>query len=363
MTTTIDEISPDSPRPLTLEFRGNARDYFRVWVVNLCLTLCTAGVYSAWAKVRKQRYLHAHTVLDGTPFQYLGRPLVILKGRLVAVLFLAAYYLVSYLAPALQPFVVAAAVVAAPWVLVRSAAFGARNTAYRAVRFDFQAGYGAAAGTLYWLGVIPALAIGVIFEWRDDPRIMGLAIAVAGTLFPFWLGRFKRFMITHRSYGGQSGVFDARPGAFFRIYFAGGLVMVAVGALVTVLTRLLPWGESAAFLLAPLSLYFAYVASLAYVRARSANLVWNNLRVGPLRFRSTLRTWPLMKLYVGNSAGILLSCGLLVPWAVTRTLHYRLSQLHPELTGSLDAFRARHAPGTDAAGAELSDLLQLDLAL
>lgn len=363
MTIAIDEISPDTPRSLTLEFRGNAREYFRLWVVNLCLTLCSFGIYSAWAKVRKQRYLHSHTVLDGTPFQYLGRPLTILKGRLVAAFFLAAYYLVSYLSPALKPFVLASAVVVAPWVLVRSAAFNARNTAYRNMRFDFTASYSAAAGVLYWLGAVPALVVGLIFEWWDDPRIMGAAFGLAGLLFPFWLGRFKRLMVTQRSFGGQAGVLDARATAFFRIYFLGGLILAGVGTVVTVLMKFSPLSGRLSILLAPASFYAAYMVSLAYVRSQSANLVWNHLRVGPLRFRSSLKTWPLLKLYVGNTAGILLSCGLLVPWAVIRTLRYRLAHLQPEVTGSLAQFRAPRTAGATAGAAELSDLLQLDLAL
>ena len=40
---------------LPLAFHGSARDYFRIWIVNLCLTLLTLGIFSAWAKVRKKR--------------------------------------------------------------------------------------------------------------------------------------------------------------------------------------------------------------------------------------------------------------------------------------------------------------------
>ena len=43
-------------RPLSLVFKGTTRDYFRLWIVNLCLTLFTLGIFSAWAKVRKKRY-------------------------------------------------------------------------------------------------------------------------------------------------------------------------------------------------------------------------------------------------------------------------------------------------------------------
>ena len=39
-----------------LEFRGSVGEYFKIWIVNIFLTVITAGVYSAWAKVRTNRY-------------------------------------------------------------------------------------------------------------------------------------------------------------------------------------------------------------------------------------------------------------------------------------------------------------------
>ena len=44
-----------------VEFTGTAAQYFRIWLVNLALTVLTLGIYSAWAKVRKRRYFYAHT--------------------------------------------------------------------------------------------------------------------------------------------------------------------------------------------------------------------------------------------------------------------------------------------------------------
>ena len=40
-----------SPRPF--QFTGSGSAYFRIWIVNLLLSLVTLGIYSAWAKVRK----------------------------------------------------------------------------------------------------------------------------------------------------------------------------------------------------------------------------------------------------------------------------------------------------------------------
>ncbi|ENY72193.1 hypothetical protein G114_09394 [Aeromonas diversa CDC 2478-85] len=47
----------------------------------------TLGIYSAWAKVRTQRYFYGSTELDGDRFEYLAEPLRILKGRIIALLY------------------------------------------------------------------------------------------------------------------------------------------------------------------------------------------------------------------------------------------------------------------------------------
>src|SRR6266540_5363662 len=51
-------------------FHGDAREYFRIWIVNTLLTLLTFGLFSAWAKVRKRRYLRGNTELLGHRFDY-----------------------------------------------------------------------------------------------------------------------------------------------------------------------------------------------------------------------------------------------------------------------------------------------------
>src|SRR3981189_3861669 len=74
-----------------VEFTGSTGQYFRIWIVNLALTVLTLGLYSAWAKVRKRRYFYTHTRIDGESFEYRGRPIAILKGRLIAVALFLAY--------------------------------------------------------------------------------------------------------------------------------------------------------------------------------------------------------------------------------------------------------------------------------
>jgi uncharacterized membrane protein YjgN (DUF898 family) len=70
---------------LPIEFHATGGEYFRIWIVNLLLSIITLGIYSAWAKVRRLRYFYGSTMLDGASFEYHGRPIAILKGRIIVV--------------------------------------------------------------------------------------------------------------------------------------------------------------------------------------------------------------------------------------------------------------------------------------
>ena len=82
------EVPPGAAAATRIEpfqFTGTGGEYFRIWIVNLLLTVLTLGIYSAWAKVRRMRYFYGSTRLAGSAFEYHGKPLQILKGRLIAV--------------------------------------------------------------------------------------------------------------------------------------------------------------------------------------------------------------------------------------------------------------------------------------
>lgn len=78
------------------------------------------GIYSAWAKVRRQRCFYGNTSLAGSAFEYHGEPLKILKGRLIAVAALAVYSACTRVWPLSAFVLVPLRALAAPWVIVRS---------------------------------------------------------------------------------------------------------------------------------------------------------------------------------------------------------------------------------------------------
>jgi uncharacterized membrane protein YjgN (DUF898 family) len=358
----------DLLQELPVEFRGAAREYFRIWIVNLCLTVLTLGIFSAWAKVRKKRYAYSHTIVGGTPFQYLGQPIPILKGRIIAALGFGLYYVSSHFITSLLPYVLAGGLVVAPWVLVCSAAFNARYSAFRNMTFHFEGSYlDVLKAFCPWCIFALLVVVGMLLGGVGSPVVSGIASLLFAFSFPWFMRRLKKFIVEHTSYGGRTGAFFATGGQFFKIYFLSGLIGFVV-AIPTVVLMLLLSKSAHNFKwlylylgLAPI--YAGYVLGYAYLQSRSGNLVWNNTRLGPVCFRSTLRCVGLLKLYVTNALGIVASLGLLIPWAVMRTLKYRADNMRVLQEGELTEFEGSDTSAVAAVGAEAVDFFDVDLSL
>ena len=156
----------DSPRESGLtrhpfEFRGTGGEYFRIWIVNLALTIVTLGIFSAWAKVRSRRYFLGNTFVAGHSFDYHASPVRILIGRLIAVGLLIAYNVGTGVSPLVAAPFGLLFVAALPWLIVSSHKFNARNTSYRNVRFGFSGTYlGAFKAYIGWtLAAIVSLGL------------------------------------------------------------------------------------------------------------------------------------------------------------------------------------------------------------
>lgn len=354
---------------LPLAFHGSAREYFRIWTVNLCLTLLTLGIFSAWAKVRKKRYLYSSVTLDGTPFQYLGQPGPILKGRIVAAALFALYYSGNHFLPVLLPYVVGGAALLAPWVIVRSAAFNARYSAFRNMTWRFDGTYWDAVKQLHGWGLIPAIVLGLMFGWFGHYGWAAILFGAFALAYPFWQRRLKRFVVTNTCFGSRMGEFSATGGEFVRVYlsavwgiaeglFVAGLVALCLTVPISPEIKGM-LGALAVFL----AIYVGYVGVSAYLQAGISNLVWNRTRLGPLRFHSNLSGYQLTTLYVTNSLAVIVSLGLLTPWAVMRTTRYRVECMRVLLDGDVAELHGTDAAAVPAVGMELGGFFDLDFSL
>jgi uncharacterized membrane protein YjgN (DUF898 family) len=331
-----------------VEFTAKGGEYFRIWIVNLALTIATLGLYSPWAKVRKKRYFYAHTRVDGDSFEYRGNPIAILKGRLVALGMAGTFYGALNFYPSLLWGLVPAALAVAPWLIVRSFAFNAYNTAYRNVRMHFRGSYGGCLRVLFLYGLLTLITFG-----------LGLF---------FLRVRMTEFVIRNHSFGATPFrllVDDLKPiffGIWGRMIGLGFLLGIGVGILSAVL------GGSTARsagppIVATLALYFGYLVIFAFNRARIANATWNNTAAGSLRFECTLRARDIMMLYLTNILAIVFTLGLATPWAAVRMMRYRASKIVLIAAGGIDSFVQVESSQVGASGEEVVELMDFDFSI
>lgn len=360
---------------LPFSFTGSGGEYFRIWIVNVFLTIVTLGIYSAWAKVRRNQYFYRNTWLDDANFDYHGQPIAILKGRILAVILLVTYNITLEISHAAGLVVLAAIALVMPVLLLKSFRFRAINTSYRGLRFGFSAPLKEAYKTFLLLPV--------------------LTLLTAYLLTPFTHQRIKKFQHGHSRYGTTGFHFDAPVKEFYKIYgviallyilIVMAVVFMAVGA------RNLP-GLSATPDANPFWLGFAFMGAVVmalvvvvgpYFAARMQNLIWNHTSLGDgpkdelavinpayyasnagstYQFVSTVRARGFFWLYLTNLVGIVLTFGLFKPFADIRLARYKISNLQVNATGNpADLVRAEQGE-VHAFGEETAEIFDLDIAL
>ncbi|MGB0133614.1 YjgN family protein [Dokdonella sp.] len=349
---------PVMQRPPSAEypfvFDGSAREYFRIWIVNLALSILSLGIFSAWAKVRTQRYFYGCTRLAGVPFEYLAKPLPILKGRIIAVILFSSYVVAGQYSIGMQLGLALLIAVLAPWLIVRGTAFKARYSAWRGLNFRFIPDYGEAY---------------IRFLVLILPLILTL-----GMLYPWIKGKQKEFIVENHRYGGNWFRFLLRPGQFYPPYLiAWGAIMgwmmlssfLMIGMIMVDVASSGGSEEPPASMMIGLMvvMYSGYFAVLPFLAAALANLTYNHIEIDGRRFRSTLKGHQLLWIYASNTVAILLSAGLLIPWAMVRLARYRaecLSLLSPD---DFNGMRAESSTGIDAIAAEVDGLFDIDIGL
>ena len=339
-------------RAVPFVFTGNADEYFKIWIVNVALTICTLGIYSSWAKVRKKRYLYGNTLLNGSPFEYHGDPIKILKGRLIVVGGLLLYFATTPFLPFIEDFSWLLFLLILPLLVVIARNFNARNSSYRNIRFDFRARYGEAYEVLFGLSL--------------------LAILTAGLAYPYLTCRRSEFVVSHNRYGTTPLALSwHRPiSKFYGFYVKVGFWGFAWGVITAVLIGGLAWVIGAIFNV-PTFGYFStlflgsgYLVSLgafAYLKSEITNFVWSNVTLGKHRFESSLVDEQMIWLYISNALGILFSLGLLIPWATIRTIRYRLAHFKLLASSDLDEFVASQQEKVAATGEEASEFFDVDI--
>jgi uncharacterized membrane protein YjgN (DUF898 family) len=372
--------------PLEIAFSGSGSEYFRIWIVNLLLTLVTLGLYYPWAKVRRLRYFYGNTSVGGHALDFHGDPKRMLRGFLLVGAMVLLYSVAGQVSPTAG--LIAFLIVAALWPALFRASlqFRLANTSWRGLRFRFDGDQRGAYMAMLPLFVPGAVSLlGVLLAGnspRAGDRLAGLAALTVFALFPLFFWRLKKYQHDHYALGQARTELDAGVGSFYGlalktvgVFFVIVLLAGAVAAVVGGFSAMaLVFGGrggrmSAAAIIAMTLVFFAAYAAIIlviypYVTSRLQNLVWGRTRSDWVEFGSRLEFWPLLRLTLKNWLLVLITLGLYLPFAKVATARLRLEAmsvatlLPPDEL--VDQLRER---ADDAAGDAAGDLFGIDIGL
>ena len=372
------ETGPPEHQPV---FNGSGDEYFRIWIVNLLLSIVTLGIYSAWATVRNRRYLYGSTTLDGHHFDFHANPIPILKGRVLAVALLLIYLLGGYLHVAMPPLAAAAFVLGFPWLMVSSFRFRLYNSSYRGIRFGFL-GRPIDAYKALWVPVlmfITAFAL-IVFSTLDTlgvetapdelPPAPQWGMLLAGMLLnfvavPFFARRMQSFMLNNLAYGDQAATAQLALGPFwaaFGVVIGLGFLAGFIGTVAAVLVGLLA-AVSNNLVITMILIYIvfgmAYLLPWAAWHCRISNYTTSQTSFGAVRLRLALELGKYYGILVGNAFIAICTLGLAIPYTKVRMIRYKLSRL--TVIGDLDTFTGSSSADPSALGEEIAEAFDIEV--
>ena len=390
--TAAPEAALQGERPLPIRFTGSGSEYFRIWIVNLLLSIVTLSLYRPWAKVRRLRYFYANTLVDGHAFDFHGNPWKMLRGYLLVGLMFIAYSVAGRFSA--MAALVAIAIVAVLWpaLLRASMQFRLGNTSWRGLRFRFTGTLSGAYACMLPM-FIPAFVLAMLRFEIVDPQhptmayiahiylVMGLSALVAPLMW--WM--FKRYQHGHYSLGQWQTRLDVGAGRAYglglRVIGVFLLSLLVVGILVAIVGGIVAAVAAsgghmpslggnkplmfAVFFVVGMAMYFLMlIVPVPYAMSRGQNMIWSGTRCDELRFDSKLPFGALLGLTLKNWLLMIVTLGLYWPFAAVAFYKLRVESLTPQLSGDLDQLQAQAAANaSDASGDAAGDLFGIDIGL
>jgi uncharacterized membrane protein YjgN (DUF898 family) len=379
------EVNPNEVVEYNLEFTGSAMEYFKIWIVNMFFTIITLGIYAAWAKVRNRQYLYSNTTLAGDTFDFLGNPVAIFKGNLIIAAVFGLSTLIKHYSPKYAFAATLLFYIVLPFLVYKSMQFLARNSAWRNLRFSFSGKLKESYYIFFLLplllliswGVVGYIVVGNPFRNGNPVGMIGNIVALYILIFLsayiigiYILFRVKKYFFANMSYGHGLNTFSVTPGRFYSTYtIAGGLYLGGGLIISAILGILAASAANSTINIFPIMaiLYLPLICILLsikmYIYARINNYCWSELMIENLTFKSTLKFMPMAGIMVTNMLAIILSLGLMIPWAKIRMTKYKLDNLKIYSNDSFENFAAATTSEVSALGDAAMDAFDLDISL
>ncbi len=360
------------------KFEGNGFGYFKIWIVNIFLSILTLGIYSPWAKVRNNAYLYGSTSLNGDHFEYTAQPIRILIGRLIVVGLYISYIIIADIMGLIEFASLFAIVIflLVSWFIRQAIAFRMRYTRYRGINFSHRA----RIWDYYKFFIIHILL-----------NLVTFFIAL-----PYTIKEFKSLLINNTYYGKSKLNFQAPTSQFYMIvlkYFGisllvAFLIFLGLAAIVGIVwvsnpeqintitdlinsanqDNIIESEDAISLLVFGLMgiIYGAFFIFGSFLKgfwdAWMANAIYNNTTLEEFTPKSILDGLKLGWIYLSNFFLIIISLGLLYPYAKIRSIKYKLANI--SIKGeSFDSFINQNLQETRALGEEAADFFDFDIGI
>lgn len=381
-----------------LEFSGSGGEFFRVWIVNVLLTVVTFGFYTPFARRRTAQYFYSHTLVADSPLEFTAQQ----RRMVVGFLLLAGLYFAFNLAAetgqdTVVSLMMLAGAVLAPYFWGSAMRFRLNATRWRGVRLQFT-GTWPEVYFASWPLFVMALAWAAVFMVGDalvspgasrgqiaaaaKPILGAAGVALVVTVLCVMRLEFnyKSLLVAKARIGGQPGRWKPVFGDFVRIWLATVAVFLGCVLLIAVLLvagvggvgALIPKGRGmglmaillmlAMFVGAVFLLFLASGPARAYREARMHRLVWNNIGVSHMaRFKCDLRVGAYVMLRVKNILLTLLTLGFYRPFAMASEYRMKVDSVTLHVKGGLDQLAGQLAREEEGLGDAIADAAGLDL--
>ena len=302
-------------RTFKITFTGNTRDFFKIWVYNVALTILTFGLYGAWAKIKNKKYFYRHTRVDGYAFDYIASPWLFFLNYLIVMIFFVLYMFMStypiYHNNLIFPLFLFLVIL--PTLIFNNLSISINSSIYRNIKFRFH-------GTL--------LESYQLFLWAFlIPLTMGI-------YYPYWVYLRKRWLFENTKIGNNYFDFKGKIKFFYGVYINVFFVLA-----ITLLFLHFLFGyhslytfnisnEQVDFFLMGLSACFLaifYFIAQEYLYARITNYCLNKCEIGEIKIKCRLKARVLIYLKLTRILSLIFTVGLLSPWLSVKRIKYILS--------------------------------------
>lgn len=335
---------------------------------NLALAILTLGIYRFWGKTHIRRLLWTHTLIQGERLEYTGTGGELFKGfLLVLVTVFIPLFLLNLGARALVEqeeiraagavySIFAAVALYLPGVAIyRAARYRLSRTRWRGVRFSLE-GKGWAYGVRVMLFL---LALGLT---------LGLSYPVQRV--NLWRQMWNRVHFGDKPFHFEGGARSLYP-RFLLAWVVGMAFLLGLPAFIAITYAptyeppggipLVDTSPEMALLLIPLLFILLLLPLWIFYKAVEMRTLAGSLSFQGIRFTFDVRSWPLIRLLLGNLLLVLMTLGLGGPFATVRSLQFVCARLRPvgETDFAAIAQGAQPAPASGEGLAEMFDSVDI----